>query len=114
MWALAKISDGNMDVGKQDSVAHYILLSNAHDGSVAVRVGFTPIRVVCNNTLTLAHDSNASKLLRIRHTSSLHENLELVREIMNIARMNSPLRLNSTVVCRSGISTPEISGVMSG
>ena len=86
VWVLAKIRDGNKDVGKQDPVAHYILLSNAHEGSVAVRVGFTPIRVVCNNTLTLAHDSKASKLLRVRHTSNLHENLELVRDIMNVAR----------------------------
>lgn len=86
VWALAKIRDGNMGVGKKDSVAHYILLSNAHDGSVAVRVGFTPIRVVCNNTLSLAHDSKASKLLRVRHTSNLHYNLEQVREIMNVAR----------------------------
>jgi len=86
VWALAKIRDGNMTVGKRDSVAHYILLSNAHDGSVTVRVGFTPIRVVCNNTLTLAHDSKASKLLRVKHTLNLHDNLKLVREIMNVAR----------------------------
>ncbi|MBP7766234.1 MAG: DUF932 domain-containing protein [Syntrophaceae bacterium] len=85
VWALAKIRNGNMDVGKEDPVAHYILLSNAHDGSIAVRVGFTPIRVVCNNTLTLAHYSKASRLLRVRHTSGLHYNLELVREIMNVA-----------------------------
>lgn len=86
VWALAKIRAGNKDVGKEDPVAHYILLSNAHDGSVSVRVGFTPIRVVCNNTLSLAHDSKASQLLRVRHTSGLHENLELVREIMDTAR----------------------------
>ena len=85
VWALAKIGDNKMDVGKEDPVAHYILLSNAHDGSIAVRVGFTPIRVVCNNTLTLAHYSKASQLLRVRHTSGLHYNLELIREIMNVA-----------------------------
>ncbi len=85
VWALAKIRDSKMDVGKEDPVAHYILLSNAHDGSIAVRVGFTPIRVVCNNTLTLAHYSKASQLLRVRHTSGLHYNLELIREIMNVA-----------------------------
>jgi len=85
VWALAKIRDDKMDVGKDDPVAHYILLSNAHDGSISVRVGFTPIRVVCNNTLTLAHYSKASQLLRVRHTSGLHYNLELIREIMNVA-----------------------------
>ena len=86
VWALAKIRDGNIDVGKKDPVAHYILLSNAHDGSLAVHVGFTPIRVVCNNTLTLAQESSASKLLRVHHTSKLHVNLELIRETMKIAR----------------------------
>jgi phage/plasmid-like protein (TIGR03299 family) len=86
VWALAKIRDGKMDVGKKDAVAHYILLSNAHDGSVSVCVGFTPIRVVCNKTLTMAHASKASKLLKVRHTQNLIPNLELVREIMNVAR----------------------------
>jgi phage/plasmid-like protein (TIGR03299 family) len=86
VWALARIRDGKMDVGKKDPIVHYILLSNAHDGSVAVRVGFTPIRVVCNNTLTLAHESEASKLLRVRHTHHLHDNLKRVRDIMNLAR----------------------------
>ena len=85
VWALAKIRDGNKDVGKNDPVAHYILLSNAHGGAISVRVGFTPIRVVCNNTLMMAYESEASKLLRVRHTASMHYNLELVRDIMNVA-----------------------------
>jgi phage/plasmid-like protein (TIGR03299 family) len=86
VWALAKIRDGNMDVNRIDPVAHYILLSNAHDGSIAVRVGFTPIRVVCNNTLMMAYESRASKLLRVRHTSNLQANLEMVRDTMKVAR----------------------------
>lgn len=86
VWALAKIRDGKMDINQKDPVAYYILLSNSHDGSVAVRVGFTPIRVVCNNTLTMAHNSKASKLLRVRHTSNLQENLEMVRDTMKVAR----------------------------
>ena len=84
VWVLARIRDGNMDVSKNDPVSHFILLSNAHDGSISVRVGFTPIRVVCNNTLTLAHQSKASMMLRVRHTIGMRYNLELVREIMNV------------------------------
>jgi len=86
VWALAKIRDGNKDVGTNDPVAHYILLSNTHDGSVSVRVGFTPIRVVCNNTLTLAVKSKASQLLKVRHSLNLHVNLELIRKTMKVAR----------------------------
>lgn len=86
VWVLAKIRAGEMTISDADDIAHYILLSNAHDGSLAVRVGFTPIRVVCNNTLCLAHESQASKLLRARHTARLIENLEYIREIMDLAR----------------------------
>ena len=86
VWILAKIRNDVMEVNDQDEIAHYILLSNSHDGSIPVMVGFTPIRVVCNNTLCLAHESEASKLLRVKHTAKLLENLESIREIMNVAR----------------------------
>ncbi len=49
-------------------------------------ISFTPVRVVCNNTLSLAHESQASRLLRVRHTARVIENLESIREIMDLAR----------------------------
>lgn len=86
VWVLAKIRDGALGVTKKDEVCHFILLSNSHNGSTMVQVGFTPIRVVCNNTLCMAHESKASKLLRVRHTARLSKNLEQIREIMVLAR----------------------------
>jgi phage/plasmid-like protein (TIGR03299 family) len=86
VWILAKIRDNALAIKGDDKVQNYILLSNSHDGSLAVRVGFTPIRVVCMNTLTLAHESEASKLLRVKHTSRMIENMEDIREIMNVAQ----------------------------
>lgn len=71
------------DVVAGDTVQSYILLSNSHDGSSSVKVGFTPIRVVCNNTLTCAENNDLSKLIRVRHTNSVVENLKLVRDIMD-------------------------------
>ena len=85
VWILARIRNGEMMVGDADEIANYILLSNSHDGSIPVRVGFTPIRVVCNNTLCMAHESKASRLLRVRHTARLLDNLEYIREIMDLA-----------------------------
>lgn len=38
----------------EDKVMPYLVFSNSHDGSGAIKVAMTPIRVVCNNTLNLA------------------------------------------------------------
>lgn len=85
IWVLARINLDTLRVKGDDAVRSYVLLSNSHDGTTAVRAGFTPIRVVCNNTLSIAHESETSKLLRVRHTRNLACNLETIREIMNLA-----------------------------
>src|SRR5258708_1658778 len=50
VWVLAKL-DGQIVIGKGDAVDRYLLLSNKHGGTGAVSIRFTPIRVVCQNTL---------------------------------------------------------------
>ncbi len=83
VWVLAQLNRDNSEIVKGDEVSKFILLSNSHDGSTAIRVGYTPIRVVCVNTLAFAHSSEQSKLLRIRHTRSSKNNLDNVRDIMD-------------------------------
>jgi phage/plasmid-like protein (TIGR03299 family) len=85
VWVMAKINADNLTITKNDEVAKFIMLSNSHDGTTAIRVGFTPIRIVCANTLAMAHSSEASKLIRIRHSKDATKNLEAVREAMNVA-----------------------------
>ena len=85
IFILAALNRKNIEVIPGDEVKKYILLSNSHDGSLAVRVGFTPIRVVCANTLKIAHDNVSSQLLRVRHTASMKDTLEKIQEIMNLA-----------------------------
>src|SRR5262249_5257411 len=51
VWILAELNRKPVEVVPGDAVRKFLLLSNSHDGSLAVRVGFTPVRVVCANTL---------------------------------------------------------------
>jgi hypothetical protein len=51
VWVLAKLNRDPLIVALGDEVEKFMLLSHGHDGSLAVRVGFTPVRVVCQNTL---------------------------------------------------------------
>lgn len=68
-------------------------MSNGHDGQSAVNVKFTPIRVVCQNTLNLA--LNQGETTSIRHISSIHKKLEDVNiAVDNIIRVYSRAEKN--------------------
>jgi phage/plasmid-like protein (TIGR03299 family) len=83
VWVLAQLNRDPSEIVSGDEVQKFILLSNSHDGTTAIRVGYTPIRVVCVNTLAFAHNHADSKLLRIRHTQSAQGKLDNVRDIMD-------------------------------
>jgi len=86
VWVLAQVIDNPvMEIAKGDEVAKFILLANSHDGTMAVRAGFTSVRVVCCNTLSMAIANKASKLIRIRHSASVNTNIGLIRDIMDLA-----------------------------
>ena len=85
IWVLAKINRPASEIVKGDTVEKYILLANSHDGSLAIRVGYTPIRVVCNNTLSAAIAGRKGSLIRVRHRKNVVGTLDAVRETMNAA-----------------------------
>lgn len=72
------------DVIKGDPVTHRILVSGSHDGSLAVRIQDTEIRVVCNNTLTYARDERGG--IRIKHTRNVHKRMDDVTTVIGEAR----------------------------
>ena len=84
-WILARLNRDNAEIASGDEVAKYLLLSNSHDGKLAVRVGFTPIRIVCTNTLHAAHRSSKSRLMRVNHSKHVKQNVDDIREIINTA-----------------------------
>lgn len=69
--------------GTDDVTNLYIVLSNTHDGSRAVEAIITPIRVVCNNTLSAAR--NCNKIKRgIRHTTNVVHRVREAHKLMGM------------------------------
>lgn len=73
VWILAKLP-GYLKVHGNDIVNKYLLLTNNHDGSAQVRVKLTPIRVICNNTLTSALQGTGE--FQIIHTQNTGQDLK--------------------------------------
>lgn len=110
IWVLCKIKRDNVEIRKNDEIAKFVMLSNGHDGKLAVRVGFTPIRIVCANTLAMAHHDKASKLIRIRHKGDVVKSLVNVRETMDAinAEFNATAEKYSWLATRSNINKRDL------
>lgn len=82
IWLLAKMPQRYDILG--DEVTPYIVFINSHDGSGAVRVAMTPIRVVCNNMLNMALKS-AKRTWSARHTGAIEVKLQEARQTLKFA-----------------------------
>jgi len=58
-----------------DAIKNYVVFTNSHDGSGGVMAFFTPIRVICQNTLNMAIRGCANKVV-FKHTSKVDERLD--------------------------------------
>lgn len=86
IWLLAKLP-GQIQVGNSsDTVDPFLLLSNSHDGSTALRVYFTPIRVVCQNTLAIAERAGQGQGVSILHKGNLQAKIRAAREVLGLAQ----------------------------
>lgn len=68
--------------GSSDRVHPYLLLANGHDGHLMVHVKFTPVRVVCQNTLALALVRPGGPHLALRHDRSLKRRLDEAAQLI--------------------------------
>jgi len=81
IWILAKLP-GYIRVVGNDISEKYLLLSNSHDGTSMVQIKFTPIRVVCQNTLTIA--MNKGETLKVKHSRDVKDKLKQASELLGI------------------------------
>lgn len=80
---------GYIRVGNGDDVTEkYIFLTTSHDGTGSITAAFTPIRIVCQNTLNASLRS-MSNVVRIRHTAGAKQRLEDAHKVMGLANTMS-------------------------
>lgn len=82
VWALAKVKD-SFEILGGDKVDSYLLFSNPHEYGRCIDVRFTPVRVVCNNTITLALNGTADLMVKLNHRRAFDPNM--VKSTLGIA-----------------------------
>lgn len=83
IFITAKLPD-YIRVGSGDMIEKYIFLTTSHDGSGSITAAFTPIRIVCQNTLNAAM-RNSSNTIRIRHTANAKQRLEEAHKVLGLS-----------------------------
>lgn len=83
VWALAKIKESFSLFNGKDEVTGYLHFTNPHSYGQSIDVRFTPIRVVCNNTLTLSLNTRSKSFVKVNHRRQF--NPEEVKMALGIA-----------------------------
>lgn len=82
LWFL--LQGNSFSVRGKDEVHPYILLANAHDGTMALRAIPTTVRVVCKNTLNMALGARKSIGYTFRHTSGVELKAEEIKSALGL------------------------------
>lgn len=82
VFALAKVKESFSILGG-DRVDSYLLFSNPHEYGKAIDVRFTPVRVVCNNTLTFSLQAASKNFVKLNHRSVF--DADMVKQQMGLA-----------------------------
>jgi phage/plasmid-like protein (TIGR03299 family) len=83
IWLMAKLPK-DMVIAREDIVEKYLILANSHDGTSALKLFFSPVRVVCHNTLTEAL-KDAKGGISIRHSGDITGKTNEARKVLGIS-----------------------------
>ena len=86
VWMLAKLPGEIRIKDSEDVTEQYLLLSNSHDGSSALRIYTTAIRICCANTLRMAERLSRGQGVSIMHKGNLASKVAEAQNILGFAR----------------------------
>lgn len=81
IWLLAKMPTKKV---LDDDVEPYMFFSNSHDGTGSIKVGMTPVRIVCANTLAIALNT-AKRQWSTKHVGDMQSKLEEAKLCLRMA-----------------------------
>lgn len=109
VWLLAKLPEDKI-LG--DSIDKYLVFMNSHDGKGAVKCFCTPVRVVCQNTLSMALES-AKRSWSFKHMGDLNSKLEEAKQTLFMAdKYIENLKKEAEVLAKKKISDTDIHTVI--
>lgn len=82
IFITAKLPD-YIKVGKDDLIEQYLFLTTSHDGYGSITAAFTPVRIVCENTLNAAINRQQNAI-KIRHTANAVDRLKQAHRLMGM------------------------------
>jgi phage/plasmid-like protein (TIGR03299 family) len=74
----------SLQIGGVDAIDMYLMAWNTHDGTSSFNLMTTPIRVVCQNTLSMAIN-NAKSSFALRHTTNVQGKVQEAREALQLS-----------------------------
>jgi phage/plasmid-like protein (TIGR03299 family) len=96
---------GGGDVVPGDQVENYLMISNPNQYGKSIEISFLPKRLFCANMLAnISRTIKATKfrkksmalsdqVARVRHTSNMHDNLELLKDLIQIEKASFDVAL---------------------
>ncbi len=110
IWLLARIPA--MFKIFDDDIDPYIVFTNTHDGSGAVKVIMTPVRVVCKNTLNLALQT-AKRCWSASHIGNVKEKMIMAREtLFNAKNYMDYLILSAKKLYKIKLATEKVEAII--
>ena len=114
VWILARLPQ-EIVINGSDVVESYVLLVNSHQPGFAFRTHFTPIRVVCQNTLNIAVRQGEGKGYRLTHFTGINKKLspDDARKALGLAHDHlAVFGQQATELGQQGMKEEEIEGFL--
>lgn len=109
IWLLAKMPEQKILDDKFDP---YLCFANSHDGTGAIKVMCTPVRVVCNNTLNFAL-ATANRAWTCRHVGDIKSKLDEAKMTIGLAnKYNEKLAEEADRLANEKIDRDEIDRIL--